>query len=267
MFTFKLGLENTVLNPGAYVARFARSSDDVQRCQQLGYRCFVKDNGVQAPISGIETDKFDTQCDHVMVEDRTGLLLCSYRLMLISSGCAINTSYSAQYYDLKRLLDYSAPMLEMGRFCVDPAVCDPDVLRVAWGMLAVVVDTKSVGLLFGCSSFVGTDAGKYNQAFDLLSQRHQAPDMWHPDIKAPQVIRFGAKTKLVKNATPLNYSLAMAQVPALLKTYLAMGGWVSDHAVVDTVMNTLHVFTGVEIANIPPARAKALRAVAARTYR
>jgi hypothetical protein len=32
-------------------------------------------------------------------------------------------------------------------------------------------------------------------------------------------------------------------------------------------MNTLHVFTGVEIAKIPPARAKALRAVAATTSR
>ena len=54
---------------------------------------------------------------------------------------------------------------------------------------------------------------------------------------------------------------AMEQLPALLKTYLSMGGWVSDHAVVDVQMNTLHVFTGLEIAAIPPARAKALRAI------
>ena len=42
-----------------------------------------------------------------------------------------------------------------------------------------------------------------------------------------------------------------------------MGGWVSDHAVVDAEMNTLHVFTGVEIGAIPAARARALRLVAA----
>ena len=37
-----------------------------------------------------------------------------------------------------------------------------------------------------------------------------------------------------------------------------MGGWVSDHAVVDRQMNTLHVFTGLEIAAIPrPAKAVA----------
>ena len=51
-------------------------------------------------------------------------------------------------------------------------------------------------------------------------------------------------------------------MPPLLRSYLTMGGWVSDHAVVDRDLNTLHVFTGLEIASIPAARAKALRASA-----
>jgi hypothetical protein len=33
--------------------------------------------------------------------------------------------------------------------------------------------------------------------------------------------------------------------------------------VVDAEMNTLHVFTGVEIGKVPPERARLLRAVAA----
>lgn len=263
-------LEDTVLRRGAYVARFAGAVDDVQRCQQLRHRCFVEDAGGQARVGGIETDKFDKRCDHIIVEDRAGALVCCHRLMSIESGRAITSSYSAQYYDLERLSGYAAPMLELGRFCVDPAVRDPDVLRIAWGMLAAVVDARSVGMLFGCSSFAGTDAGIYAQAFDLLFQRHQAPDIWQPSVKAPHVVRFGAHAHAVTDRTAsdhmvLNHAVAMAQVPTLLKTYLSMGGWVSDHAVIDTAMNTLHVFTGVEIANIPPARAKALRAVAGKT--
>ena len=54
----------------------------------------------------------------------------------------------------------------------------------------------------------------------------------------------------------------MLTMPPLLRTYLMMGGWVSDHAVVDTDLNTLHVFTGLEIAAVPPSRARLLRAVA-----
>jgi putative hemolysin len=40
---------------------------------------------------------------------------------------------------------------------------------------------------------------------------------------------------------------------------LVMGGWVSDHAVIDNELNTLHVFTGVEIKRVPPKRARLLR--------
>jgi putative hemolysin len=52
---------------------------------------------------------------------------------------------------------------------------------------------------------------------------------------------------------------AMATLPPLLRSYLMLGGWVSDHAVIDQDLNTLHVFTGLEIAAVPPARARLLR--------
>jgi putative hemolysin len=55
---------------------------------------------------------------------------------------------------------------------------------------------------------------------------------------------------------------ALVALPPLLRTYLAMGGWVSDHAVVDRQLNTLHVFTCVEVDKVPAARAASLRAVA-----
>lgn len=53
----------------------------------------------------------------------------------------------------------------------------------------------------------------------------------------------------------------MLELPPLLRTYLLMGGRVSDHAVIDTELDTLHVFTGLEIAAIPGAGARALRAL------
>ena len=47
---------------------------------------------------------------------------------------------------------------------------------------------------------------------------------------------------------------ALSNMPPLLKTYLSMGAWVSDHAVVDFNMKTLHLFTGMEISKIPKRR-------------
>ena len=54
---------------------------------------------------------------------------------------------------------------------------------------------------------------------------------------------------------------ANADMPPLLRTYLLMGGWVSDHAVIDRDLNTMHVFTAVDIKAIPQARKRLLRAL------
>ncbi|MBT8476823.1 MAG: ornithine-acyl-ACP acyltransferase, partial [Alphaproteobacteria bacterium] len=113
-----------------------------------------------------------------------------------------------------------------------------------------------VEMLFGCSSFRGTDADTYRDAFAILKERHLAPKRWLPKVKAPDVFRFARRLRRKPDARR-----AMLTMPPLLRSYLVMGGWVSDHAVVDRDMDTLHVFTGLEISAIPPARARLLRAV------
>jgi len=50
-------------------------------------------------------------------------------------------------------------------------------------------------------------------------------------------------------------------MPPLLRTYLLMGGWVSDRAVFDRKLETMHVFTAVDINAIPKARKRLLRAL------
>ena len=94
---------------------------------------------------------------------------------------------------------------------------------------------------------------KIEIGFAMLRDRHVAPRRWLPRVKAPEVFRFA---RLIGRPDPRR---AMAAMPPLLRTYLMMGGWVSDHAVVDAQMDTLHVFTGLEIRAIPPGRAKLLR--------
>ena len=148
-------------------------------------------------------------------------------------------------------------MVEMGRFCMAPEVHDPDILRVAWGAMNRYVDAHRVEMLFGCSSFAGTETAAYEDAFAMLKERHLAPSRWLPRVKAPNVFRFARRLRSKPDA-----QRAMLTMPPLLRTYLMMGGWVSDHAVVDRDLNTLHVFTGLEIAAIPASRKRALRAVA-----
>lgn len=261
------------LRKGRYGVRFAATQEDLIAAQRLRYLAFVRARGLHHggvdahsldkhnlepdTSDARDVDRFDAICRHVLIEDRkTGQLLCTFRFLELSDGADISRSYAAQYYGLEALEGFKGRMLEMGRFCVHPELRDPDVLRVAWGAMTAYVDDHGIDLLFGCSSFEGTDWADHADALAMLKHRHIGPKRFLPRVKAPNVFKFAARLRRKPNA-----KRAALKMPPLLKTYLMMGGWVSDHAVVDRQLGTMHVFTGVEINAIPPARKKLLRAV------
>lgn len=249
---------------GSLGVRFAETLQDLHRVQWLRHRTFIDRPGLAPRADGREADDHDALCDHVMVEDATGRLLCCLRLLHLADAAQIGRAYSARFYDLSRLEAAAMPVVELGRFCVDPGAAagrDADVLRAAWGMVAAYVDRTGAGLLFGCSSFAGMDSAPYARAFDLLAQSHTAAAPWRIGPGCGQRYAYADHARPVTDR-----ARALAQVPPLLRTYLAMGGWVSDHAVIDRDLNTLHVLTGLWVADIPAARARALRAVAGRVH-
>jgi putative hemolysin len=239
---------------GRYRARLAVTAADLAASQQLRHACFIAAPGHPPRSGGIEADAFDPACAHVLIEEACGTLAASFRVMEFAGGAGLAHSYTAQFYDLSRLAAYPLPLVEVGRFCLRPGLHDADVLRLAWGALARIVDARGAGMLLGCSSFAGTDPAPYAAAFALLAGGHRAPPLWAPGVRAAEVVPLVA--------APVDRRAALAAMPPLLRTYLGMGGWVSDHAVIDRALGTLHVFTGVEIAAIPPARVRALRQMA-----
>lgn len=250
------------LSKGRYTVRLASTPKDVRAAQALRWKGFLSRKhgvGVTSQDARLDADGFDPICQHVLVEDaQSGRLVSCFRLLPLRDGSEIGRSYSAQYYDLSALRGFDLPMVEMGRFCIDPECQDPDILRLAWGAVTRFVDETGVGMLFGCSSFTGTDWTHYSDSLALLAARHLAPAEWAPREAAPSVVRYSERLA----AHMPDAKTAQQRMPPLLRTYLLMGGWVSDHAVVDPALDTFHVFTGLEIAAIPPARARALRLVA-----
>lgn len=205
--------------------------------------------------SGGAADRFDTTATQVLIRAEEGAIVASFR-MSVFRGTELSQSYAAASYDISALESFDGPMLELGRFCIHPDHNDPDILRIAWAVLTGFVDETGVKLLFGCSSFSGTETQMYLDAFAVLKARYLAPDRFMPAEKAEEVFRFGALVGPKPDLAKGN-----AVMPPLLRTYLMMGGWVSDHAVVDRSMNTLHVFTALEIGTIPAVRKKLLRAL------
>jgi len=238
----------TSLQKGRYLVRAALGPADMAAVFALRSRCFGAAGGAE--------DAFDATSLHVLViAQDTDTVVGSFRMSVLA-GAQINSSYAALYYDLTALAQDAGRALELGRFCVHPDHADPDILRIAWAALTAYVDESGIEMLLGCASFEGTDAAPYLDAFALLKARHIGPSPRAPQVKADEVYRYAARLR-----RKVDLKKANAATPPLLRTYLLMGGWVSDHAVVDRVMGTLHVFTCLEIGAIPEARKKLLRAL------
>lgn len=236
---------------GRFRARLAESPEDIRAAQRLRYMAFRAGRGAGTEDE-LDRDAFDERCQHLLIETlRGGAVVGTCRLLMIRQADALQACYAAQFYDLAPLARCQTPMLEIGRFCLLPSERDADALRLAWAALTRIVDAEGVTLMFGCSSFSGVAIEPHRDALALLAAGHIGPSNQRP----------GCKTEAALPLTPALHDprRALGQMPPLLRSYLAMGGWVSDHAVLDRDLDTLHVFTAVEIAAIPPVRAKLLR--------
>lgn len=255
------GTDSKGQKPPKYRIWVANKDSGINLAQIRGLRslCF-KTNYSDLPensSSSQNCDHFDAICDHILVVDtENDHLVATCRLLLIQTGTDIGQSYSSQFYDLSPISGQKGPMLEIGRFCIDPNAFDPDIVRMIWAEITKIVDQKGVTFLFGCTSFMGTRFETYQDCFQYLVQRHRAPAGWMPLVKSHNTLTLDHTSPVKTDGRK-----AEKQMPTLLKSYLAMGGWVSDHVVVDPEMDTIHVFTGLEVSKIPENRKQRLRAL------
>jgi putative hemolysin len=231
--------------------RLAQSEPDLQAVQELRAARF---RGSQA-ISDL--DGFDPFFAHLLVHrsaDQTPLATARFRLL--AGDAEIASSYSAQFYDLAALAKAGLRLMEIGRVCL--RLGDENQADIARGLLAGLtraVQALQADMLVGCASFQGAAPEAHHDALRYLHAHHQGPEDLRPR-------RRGGLTYDLSLAADVPQHTDLRHVPALLRLYLGLGGWVSDHAVCDPDLNTLHVFTAVDVRAIPPARLRALTLLA-----
>lgn len=220
--------------------RYAESAEDLAAVSALRERAFGRAAGV---------DPWDAQARHLMLW-RGERLIGTLRLSLWR-GAAGQAGYSAQFYDLTRFFNHFPTSLEVGRLCLCPESRDLFALPQLLGGVTLAAQESGAAVLFGCASFEGCDPAPHLPALAHLAQSALAPAEWRPG-------------QTLAGAVSLSDVAPKGQVvlPALLRGYLALGARVSDHAVPDPVLNTLHVFTALEPARIAPGRLKVLQSLA-----
>ena len=223
-----------------YRIEFGRSYAHRLKAQKFRQRVF------RGSESGLDSDEFDELSDHCLVYDKKSedKLVLVFRSRTYLSMKEILFSYSAQYYDLTKLIDLPFKPMEIGRLCIDEDSSDPFLLLSAFKYIASLISNCGVDFIFGCTSFVGADNPAHLDSLCYLEKNQIAGSKFPVRKKASSILNIKDQIAIREKHKPAKNFL-----PPLLKFYLRLGGKVSDHAVIDRDLDTLHVFTFVDLKN------------------
>lgn len=244
------------ISAGRFIVRLAETEEDVRAAQRLRYRVFVEEMRADATpeqhADRRETDRFDEACDHLIlldseseIEDPLDRVVGVYRLLRGSVAKAGPGFYTASEYDLAKIEDYPAETLELGRSCVEASYRGGSAMQLLWMALAQYIYEYKLKLLFGCASFHGTDTQALAKPLSYLHHKHLAPEQLRPRVLDPHYQSMNLLPE-----SDVKRPEAMREMPALIKGYLRLNGYVGDGAFVDRDFNTVDVCLVMETERI-----------------
>lgn len=244
-----------------FTVRLARDTTDLKAAQHLRYNVFVRELGGDGDMvdheAELEQDRFDPHFDHLLLLDRSrgtdirDQVVGVYRLLTEDGAAKIGQFYSEDEYDLTVLRQSGRRLLELGRSCLHAEYRGGMGMFHMWSALADYVTERGIEVLFGTASFHGTDIGNLAMPLSLLHHRHLAP----PELRVRTREQAYRSMDLIPE-DQLNRPAAMRAVPALIKGYLRLGGFVGDGAFVDHAFNTTDVCLVLDTARMSEAQAK-----------
>ncbi|MCQ4119239.1 GNAT family N-acetyltransferase [Rhodococcus tibetensis] len=133
------------------------SSDREHRvaAQRLRYRVFAAEPGFSVPAtsSGLEADRFDDFCDHLLVRhEATGDFVGCYRMLPPDAAAQAGGYYTATEFDISALDPRGNRIVEMGRACVDPEHRSGSVLSLMWAGILHYLQLTGYDWVMGCVS-------------------------------------------------------------------------------------------------------------------
>ncbi|WP_224815008.1 GNAT family N-acetyltransferase [Hasllibacter sp. MH4015] len=233
--------------------RLARDAADLRAAQALRYAVFVEELGGDGALvdhdAGLEADRFDPYFDHLLLLDHRRAegdrVVGVYRVMGENGAARAGQYYSEDEYDLDALRRSDRTLLELGRSCVHADYRGGTAMMHLWNGLAAYIAEQGVEVMFGVASFHGTDPAPLAHPLSFLHHRHLAP----ADIR-PRARVDGFQAMDLVAERDLDRVAASRAIPALIKAYLRLGGFVGQGAFIDRPFNCIDVCLVMDVARM-----------------
>jgi putative hemolysin len=199
----------------------------IEAAQRLRHDVFTSEPGfaLAGATDGLDADRFDEHCDHLLVrEDNSGELVGCYRMLPPPGAIAAGGLYTATEFDVQGLDSLRPSLVEMGRAVVREDHRNGGVVLLMWAGILAYLDRCDYDYVTGCVSVpvCGVDeetAGSQIRGVrDFVRRRHAAPVEYTVYPYRPVTV----DGKCLDDIQPP----ARVAVPPLMRGYLRLGAQV-----------------------------------------
>lgn len=233
---------NRIKKQDKYSVFIANDELTKQLCYKLRYNVFANELGADLnnQHKGLDKDRFDDHCQHVVVFDNnTSELVATTRLLDNAGRNKTGIFYSETEFNLDNILNSDTNFMEVGRTCIHPAYRRGAVLAMLWHGIAGEVISRNIDYLIGCASIPLSNGDKYiTNVMNHIYQYHYAPASLRVQPLIPLRLNFDAPQ-------PDDVIL-----PTLLKGYVRQGAVICGNPYLDAAFGVADVFVLLESSQI-----------------
>jgi putative hemolysin len=195
----------------------------IEAAQRLRYDVFSSEPGfaLTGHAAGLDVDRFDEHCDHLLVrEENSGDLVGCYRMLPPRGTAAAGGLYTATEFDIAALDSLRPSMVEMGRAVVHNDHRNGAVVLLMWAGILAYLDRCDYNYVTGCVSVPVATEGEppgtqIRGVRDFVLRRHPAPADYRVHPHRPVIIDGRSLDEIAPPARPV--------IPPLMRGYLRLG--------------------------------------------
>lgn len=203
----------------------------IEAAQRLRHHVFTSEPGFALTgagpqfQAGLDVDRFDEHCDHLLVrEDNSGEIVGCYRMLPPPGAIAAGGLYTATEFDVGGLDALRPSLVEMGRAVVREDHRNGGVVLLMWAGILAYLDRCGYDFVTGCVSVPVAGAGdtapgsQIRGVRDFVRRRHAAPAEYTVFPYRPVTV----EGRTLNDIDPPS----RVSIPPLMRGYLRLGAQV-----------------------------------------
>jgi putative hemolysin len=220
-----------------YLVKTISTNKEFKEVLKLRYEIFYEELMKKKKILKIDKDKFDANCDHLVIIDRpTNKIVGTYRL-----NCSLFNKkyYSSTEFNIKTILDTDGVKVELGRACIKQEHRKNSVIVLLWRGIVEYSKVVNAKCLFGVSSVKDLSEQKIVEMYKYFRLNHYSKE----SLRVIPKKKFKIENLTEKSLVDYNEEQIEEQVPNLIKFYLKAGSKICGEPAYDKKMKCYDFFT------------------------